>query len=202
MKANNSDNVTFKKRDFLAILIENYAVWIIFIFTVILLLLALKFSEEHYIIIFPIIIFLINDIIFRRSNKGKWRLYGRNYKSTLHGIRAAIQYTTFLFGFIGIVLSSSFDLGILTSLLEFFFESKWLQFYLISISMIITLMLLFIPVVYSKPQNKEDKEGEEPSQALKNYYFIILFLQKTIILLTMYLLLLALQNYICNFVVN
>ncbi len=186
--------ITFlKAKIFNKAIIKNNAILIMFALTVCTILLALKFNSQYYIILLPIIAFFIYDINFRLK-KESWKLYGRDYKTTLDGIRAAIQYTTFLFGFIGIALGQLLNKGLNEEILVLFYKSQWLQTYVVSIILIIALMLLFIPVVYTKRTDCDNNKCE-PSSALKNYYFLILFLQKTFVILTVYLLLLIAKLY-------
>lgn len=175
--------------------VENNKVFIIFPIILGFLLLELFFYEQYYIPLFPVFFCLVYDIHFRNKNKGEWSSYGRDTESTLAGIRAAIQYTTFMFGFIGIALSKCFEGSAADNpLLIFLNQSYWIKSYALTILFSVTLLLLFIPVSYNKfPRNpKKDKvsaDPNEPSSALKNYYFTVLFLQKVVILLTVYLLL-------------
>jgi len=169
--------------------LENNSVFFIFTLVVVAMLLGIRFPEAYYIMLFPLTMLLVFDIVFRVKRKGKWEKYGRDYKSTLDGIRAAIQYTTFLFGFIGIALSKCFDDITNNPLIAFINKSSWLKAYALTIILSVLILLLFIPVVYRKPSTKK-----EPSEMLKNYYLVVLYLQKVVIILTVYLLL--------NFIVN
>lgn len=164
--------------------IDNNIVFIIFPFIAIVFLLTLKFETMHWLMLLPVGLLLAYDINFRLKNKGRWRHYGRDYQATLHGIRAAIQYTTFLFGFVGIALGQFLSFESDNLLFVYFKSSDWIRVYGIAVVLMVIILLLFLPITYRYPDN-----NDEPTIALKNYYSLVLFLQKVVILLTMYLIL-------------
>ena len=157
-----------------------------------------------WITLFLIILFLVYDLLFKFSYKGEWVKYGRDYNNTLKGIRAAIQYTAILIGFVGVVLSSIVDKDLLTKLKGLVVDGDdlLLKFYAFLLLAIPTFMLLFIPVTYTiehehKPESKiKSKEKIEPSLALKNYLFLILFLQKVLIILCVYFGFIVIEAYL------
>lgn len=131
--------------------------------------------------LFPITMFLLYDIWFRWIRKGRWSDHGRNYKGTVESISSASQYTSFFIAFIAISLSLALNTDIPGELKALFSEFI-IQCYGLVILAFSGLVLLFIPIPYLAGGNTE-----EPSDALKNCFFAVLFMEKTIILLLMYL---------------
>jgi len=166
-----------------------YSIFISFLVIVFTVWASIAFKNCHYIIIFPILFFLVYDVLFWKEKK-RWCRLGRDYKTTLRGIRAAIQYTTILFGFIGIAFGSFLDESTIGLVIELFREELVLQYYAAAMVVIITVLLLFIPITYIDSETiniNEHNKTLEPSQALKNYHFMVLFLQKALILLSVYI---------------
>jgi len=170
---------------------DKYGVVVMFLLISVSLLLACLYLEYRWVILLPVLLIFIYDLLFRFSYKDEWAERGRDYNSTLNGIRAAIQYTSILIGFIGIVLSGFFEINLITALKAKLASSFLLKTYAFTLVVIPTLMLLFIPVTYTQTKITEKKSDEksmiEPSIALKNYYFLILLLQKVLIILSVYM---------------
>lgn len=169
--------------------LDNYGIIFVYSFAFLSLVFSTLF-EMHWIIIIPIVVFLIYDIWFRWIRKGCWCEYGRNYTGTVVSIKAASQYTSFFIAFIAISLSLAVDNEITNELKDLFgeFIIRCYGFIVLSFS---GLVLLFIPIPYL-----DKGEKKEPSNALKNCFFIVLFMEKTIILLLIYLIIQISKTYI------
>jgi len=174
---------------------ENHAVLFLFALTGLMYLVGFHFYKLHFIVLIPLAFHVVHDIWFRLQPV-RWKQHGRDCKSTLEGVRAAMQYTAFLFGFIGVGLGATFKGGIPQHIKGLFSSSILLQGYLLAIIVMAGLMLLFIPVVYTN--KSESSNSQEPSIALKNYYTFVLIIQKSLIILSVYLLLIITSNYIHN----
>jgi hypothetical protein len=181
---------------------DNYGILAVYMIA----LLALIYStvhNAHWFMLIPIAIFLIHDIWFRWCRKSSWVSSGRDHNGTVESIRAASQYTSFFIAFIAISLSLTVENTIfllgdikvtgddnLTNEIKNLFASPLVQYYGFTILAFSALVLLFIPISYldTKKKNwKKKKKNREPSIALKNCFFAVLFMEKTIILLLVYL---------------
>ncbi|MDD3321739.1 MAG: hypothetical protein PHS59_09890 [Paludibacter sp.] len=171
------------------IFLDNYGAVYIYSFAFLSLIFSTLF-EMHWIIIIPIVVFLIYDIWFRWIRIGYWSEFGRTYNGTVESIRAASQYTSFFIAFIAISLSLAVKNEITTGLESLFDEIiiRCFGFIVLSFS---GLVLLFIPIPYLVKGEKK-----EPSNALKNCFFIVLFMEKTIILILIYLIIQIFKIYI------
>jgi len=83
-------------------------------------------------------------------------------------------------GFVGIIIGNDDGPGFF----EFMKQNGWLLAYSFIIIAFSGIALLFIPVQYKDPG-----ETDKPSESLKNCFFAVLFFEKIIILLLVYLLL-------------
>lgn len=142
--------------------------------------------EKPWIILIPIAVFLSYDIWFRWVRK--WCIHSRTYEGTIESIRVASQYTSFFIAFIAISLSVAVNANISNELSNFFGQSI-IQCYGFIVLAFSGLVLLFIPIPYLDKGNKK-----EPSRALKNCFFCVLFMEKTIIILLIYLIIQILKH--------
>lgn len=181
MKKNKKEYNDKEQRIKLTKILDDYGVLIVYIIAFLSLIFSVLF-KSHYIMIIPIIVFFIYDIWFRWLRKGSWVVYGRDYIGTVESIRMASQYTSFFIAFIAISLSFALENEISSELKELF-TNKIIQYFGFVVLSFSGLVLLFIPIPYLMKGNEE----KEPSTALKNCFFLVLFMEKTIILLLVYL---------------
>ncbi len=171
--------------------IDKYGILIMY-FTSLVFLFLSTWSKTHELMLAPIVMFLSYDIWFRwiRQGKENWSGHGRNYKGTVESISSASQYTSFFIAFIAISLSLALSTNIPAALKTLFSEFI-IQCYGFVVLAFSGLVLLFIPIPYLTRSN-----AEEPSEALKNCFFAVLFMEKTIILLLMYLIIQVSKTFI------
>lgn len=143
---------------------------------------SIYYESKYWIPIVILVFFLIHDAVFRFINVN-WIDYGRDYITTLRGLRSAIQYTSILMAFVGVIFSQFLKQIVL--FLKISIDNIYIKIYIIILLFIITFMLLFIPIIYKNYPS--EKFNNEPSCALKNYFFIVLYFQKCIVILTIYL---------------
>lgn len=152
MNVMDTDQSTQSGKDFLH---DQYGVVAMFLLIPATLLWACLNPDIYWMILLPLLIMLAYDLHFRFAYRGEWALRGRDYESTLHGIRAAIQYTSILIGFIGIVLGGFLEKDLINAIGAKLSESGLLKCYTMALVAIPTFMLLFIPVSYT--QSKIDR---------------------------------------------
>lgn len=170
--------------------LDNNGIVYIYIIAFISLIFSIS-CNLHWIILFPLGIFLIYDIWFRWLRKGLWHHYGRDYEGTIASINSASKYTSFFIAFIAVSLSLIISEDTDPQLIELF-QAPLIQAYGFIVLAFSGLVLLFIPIPYL---NKDEKK--EPSEALKNCFFAVLFMEKTIIYLLIYLITLILNTLLC-----
>jgi hypothetical protein len=146
-----------------------------------------ELSTKHYFLLIPIVFLIAYDVFFRLCHE-KWKDHGRDLTSVLDGLRAATLNTSFVIGFAGLIFSNIYDnqSDFLKSILEITNKNPILSLYFKCIIIASTLIILFIPVVYTN-HGSNNKSDTEPSVVFKNYYFTILLLQKIVIILIVYL---------------
>ncbi len=177
--------------------LDNYGIVFVYVIAFLSLIFSTSTSttnstsdEKHWIIIIPIVVFLIYDIWFRWFRNGDWREFGRTSKVTVESIRAASQYTSFFIAFIAISLSLAINNNI-TDEFKGLFDDIIIRCYGFIVLSFSGLVLLFIPIPYLVKDEKK-----EPTDALKNCFFFVLFMEKTIILLLIYLIIQIFKVYI------
>lgn len=133
----------------------------------------------HWIILIPIFCFLLHDIDFVFNNSES-NFESRKPVGTVESIRAASNYISYFIALIGVFIGlSSKDWGSLKNILN---ESLWIKTYALILVVLSGVSLLFIPVRYF------EKNVNQPSKALKNCFLIVLFFEKVIIVLLVYVL--------------
>ncbi|GAB5526982.1 MAG: hypothetical protein Roseis2KO_48540 [Roseivirga sp.] len=170
---------------------DKYGILIMYLSSLLSLITATYF-QIHELMLIPITMFLLYDMWFRwiRQGKENWSGHGRSYKGTVDSISSASQYTSFFIAFIAISLSLALSTDIPIALKALFSELI-IQCYGFVVLAFSGLVLLFIPIPYLTGGNTK-----EPSDALKNCFFAVLFMEKTIILLLMYLIIQVSKTFI------
>lgn len=171
--------------------LEKNGILLMYFFSLLFLVTSTHFGI-HELMLAPIVMFLSYDIWFRwiRQGKENWSGHGRSYKGTVESISSASQYTSFFIAFIAISLSLALSTDIPVALKALFSEFI-IQCYGFVVLAFSGLVLLFIPIPYLTHGN-----AEEPSEALKNCFFTVLFMEKTIILLLVYLIIQVSKTFI------
>jgi len=141
--------------------------------------------RQDWVILIPIFCFLLHDIdfVFIQSDKNFW---GRKKNGTVESIRAASNYISYFIALIGIFIGltcKEWD-----SLKNTLNESLWIKAYAFILVVLAGVSLLFIPVRY------HDDNGDQPSKALKNCFFIVLLFEKIIIVLLVYVLIFVVKS--------
>lgn len=180
-----------KKKHKTSLKFEDYGILIIYSIAFLSLLTAVLFAEKgyHWIILFPIGVFIIYDIWFSFCRKDRWLSSGRSYKETIASINSASLYTSYFIAFIAI----SFSILLETGKDHFVWEvinDPWLKVYAFLILSLSGIILLFIPI----PYKKKAKHAKEPSRALKNCFFTVLLLEKITIILIIYLFIMIIRE--------
>ena len=136
-----------------------------------------------------LVIFLHYDILFRQYHKDNWLIIGRSIETTLDSIRAACQYISYFIAFIAISFTLFSEMKIPNSkeTFDLIIESPILRIYIFLVLSFSAISLLFIPIPYATVKSKD-----EPSKALKNCFTAVVFMEKVIVTLTIYFVLLFL----------
>lgn len=168
---------------------------ITFFILMLVLFLKLNYTVEgigyDWIIGINLLIFVAYDLRFRFYKKDNWVSIGRSKSVTLASIRAACQYISYFIAFlaIGFTLFSDKEIGENLAY-TYVFKSSLLMLYALMILTFSAISLLFVPVPYTDKEQYAHRR--EPSKVLKNCFTTVLLMQKIIITLTIYFVLLFL----------
>lgn len=161
---------------------QRWGILLCYIIAFLSILISVAFDWSWFMLV-PIALFFYHDLNFR-IDSGKTNFLGRSYAETVESIRAASNYISYFIAligvFVGIIIGNDDGPGFF----EFMKQNGWLLAYSFIIIAFSGIALLFIPVQYKDPG-----ETDKPSESLKNCFFAVLFFEKIIILLLVYLLL-------------
>ncbi len=136
--------------------------------------------KQHWMVLIPVFCFLIHDIDFAYIGSEE-NFKCRTYEGTVKSITSASNYISYFIALIGIVMSVLVGTQQWDALRSIIIADDWIQAYGFIIIVLSGTSLLFIPIRY-----KED--GDQPSRALKNCFFAVLFFEKVIIIFLSYIL--------------
>ena len=167
---------------------ERNGVLIIYAFAA-LTLYIVPLINAHWMMLIPISIFIVYDGYFRfyKFKRNNWKDHGRDFKGTLESIRMASQYISFFIALIAISIGLLIEKDLFLCF-QHLFDNIFIQFYGLTILVFSGVILLFIPIPYKCGNN------DEPTKALKNCFFAVLLMEKIIILLLVYLMILFVKN--------
>ncbi len=175
----------FMSGNFLAKIIEDGSIIFMYGISFFCLLFAAIYYQppqhKHWIMIIPLILYFIYDLYFRIDRQNK-NFSGRDAKEILSSITTTSTYISFFIAAIGILASVIIDKNNI-SIIKELFKDEWITGYGFLIIALSGVALLFIPVQYTN-KNYPSKA----TAALKNCFFSVLFFEKVIIILIMYLL--------------
>jgi hypothetical protein len=156
---------------------NGYINLVLYSMAIIFLLCSIFFNLPQLLLI-QVVLFLVYDILFVSERNS---FEGRTVKETVESIRAACTYLSYVFILMSIFAGVILDSGNNTQKCIESFKS---DIYLMSYSLISLIgsivAMLFIPIQY------KTKGVEGPSNALKNCFFFVLFMEKTVLLLFTY----------------
>jgi len=139
--------------------------------------------KQHWIILLPVLYFLIHDITFRIDKKG-CNFEGRDYKTTVESVRAASNYISYFIALIGVFVGILISSDKMIPVLDLMKNDAWIKVYGFIVITLSGVALLFVPVQYKQI----GENNERPTEALKNCFFAVLFFEKVIILFLIYIL--------------
>ena len=184
-------------------LLDDFGILFVYISAFVLLVIATR-TDLHGLLAIQIVIFFLYDIRFRLVKQGQWSNYGRDFEGALASITSASTYTSFFIGFIAISLSLIANTGIPEPLKDLI-NDPYIQVYVFITLSFSGLTLMFIPIPYvlkqkkgknAKNEGEDEEENREPSEALKNCFFAVLFMEKTVILLLIYIIIQASRAFL------
>ncbi len=159
---------------------ENNGLLWLYLATFLCMLIAL-FTERHWLLLAPVLLFFIYDLNFR-IDKHKVNFKCRGQKGTLESVRQASTYISYFIAVMGImigILASNAAWEAIAAELD---GKYWIKAYAAVAIALSGVALLFIPIRYKD-------EGGQPSTALKNCFTTVLFFEKVIILFFVYVVL-------------
>lgn len=161
----------------------NWANILLYAIAFFVLIASQAFGWHPAMLLFPLVLFAGYDLWFALHPK-IWEEGGKTVSEALESIGSASQYTTYFVGFIGVVLSVMVSNPAGQEVLQMF-RQVWYSAYGIGILVSAGTLLLFIPVAYRRRPDNE----QEASWGLRACFGLVVFLQKTVVLLVIYLLL-------------